>query len=175
LREAEKGVFYVWLSKLGPRGKRPAEKALPFLKELAGVVLAGGVARPRAGYQGDGGVSDEAEFGSKAAGDGVAGCGLVLTTASLSAQEPRLRATLKGHTDGVQSMALSPDGQTLASGGESIMLWDIGTRKHIAILKGHTESVLAVAFSPVGTMLASGSRDRTIKLWDMPAAKQADK
>jgi WD40 repeat protein len=37
-------------------------------------------------------------------------------------------------------MALSPDGQTLASGGESIMLWDIGTRKHIAILKGHTES-----------------------------------
>jgi hypothetical protein len=53
LREAEKGVFYVWPSKLGPRGERPAAKALPFPKELAGVDMAGGVVRPREDPQGD--------------------------------------------------------------------------------------------------------------------------
>jgi WD40 repeat protein len=50
------------------------------------------------------------------------------------------RATLKGHTAGVQSVAYSPDGKTLASGGEddTIKLWDINTGKEQDTLKGHT-------------------------------------
>jgi WD40 repeat protein len=42
-------------------------------------------------------------------------------------------------------------------------------------LKGHTEAVWSVAYSPDGKTLASGSREKTIKLWDLPAAKPADK
>ena len=42
---------------------------------------------------------------------------LVLVAVSpLSAQEPTLRATLKGHTEPVTGVAFSPDGKTLASG-----------------------------------------------------------
>ena len=40
---------------------------------------------------------------------------------------------------------------------------------------GHTGMELSVAYSLDGKMLASGSKDNTIKLWDMPAAKKVDK
>lgn len=52
----------------------------------------------------------------------------------LSAQEPKLRATLKGHTEFVYSVAFSPDGKTLASVsfGRTVKLWDVATGKEQA-------------------------------------------
>ena len=70
--------------------------------------------------------------------------------------------------EGVKSVAFSPDGKTLASGGGDnvIHLWDMGTGKRKMTLTGHTHWVFSLAFSPDGKTLASGSVDSDIRLWD---------
>ena len=76
--------------------------------------------------------------------------------------------TLKAHTDGVNSVAFSPDGSRLASGGwnQTIKVWDAASGQELRTLKGHTDQVLSVAFSPDGSRLVSASQDKTIKVWD---------
>src|SRR5437016_1951960 len=103
---------------------------------------------------------------------------LWLPLSPLSAQEPKLRDTLKGHTGLVYSVAFSPDGKTLASGSFDCMikLWDVATGMEQATLKGHTNQVHSVAFSPDGKTLASGGGDPPkpgeIKLWDVTTGKE---
>lgn len=75
--------------------------------------------------------------------------------------------TLSGNSP-VNSVAISPNGQFLASGYEdkTIRLWNLETGEIISTLMGHSQSVKSVAFSPNGTILATGSDDQTVKLWD---------
>jgi WD40 repeat protein len=75
---------------------------------------------------------------------------------------------LKGHSDFVLSVAFSPNGQLLASGGKDgfVILWDVEQGSLLRKLRdGHTELVASVAFSPDGTRLASSSADGTLCLW----------
>jgi WD40 repeat protein len=60
----------------------------------------------------------------------------------------------------VTTLAFSPDGTTLAGGGnKSVSLWDMKTGRLRRTLAGHHDWVCTVAFSPDGTTVASGSCD----------------
>ncbi len=74
-----------------------------------------------------------------------------------------------GHVLAVECLAFSPDGSTLASGGNrdnTVILWDARTLEWKQTLTGHTDTVAAVAFDPKGNLLASVSKDQTVKLWN---------
>lgn len=75
--------------------------------------------------------------------------------------------TLRGHTDWIYSIAITPNGQILASGSfdKTIKLWELSTGSLIHTLSNHSKGVCCVAISPDGQTLASGSWDETIKLW----------
>lgn len=78
-----------------------------------------------------------------------------------------LVSNLTGHTSFVTNLAISPDGQILASGSadQTIKLWSLATGQELRTLTGHTDVVSSVAFCPDGQTLVSGSWDTTIKIW----------
>ncbi|MFF3326227.1 caspase family protein [Streptomyces sp. NPDC002889] len=81
--------------------------------------------------------------------------------------------TLECDTGTVWSMAFSPNGKMLASGGKVVRLWDVATRKQLGNpLTDHGVVVWSVAFSPNGKLLASSSDDKTVRLWDVATRKQ---
>lgn len=69
----------------------------------------------------------------------------------------------------VTAVAFSPDGQLLAAGTDSgvIYLWRVSDRQLVGFCQGHTSHVWSLTFSPNGQQLLSGSGDATVRLWDV--------
>ncbi len=74
------------------------------------------------------------------------------------------------HSGLVDTVAMSPDGMCLATGGrdKTVKLWHVETQKCFQTLSGHIGCIRSLAFSPDGTLLVSGGADN----WKM--RKNAD-
>jgi WD40 repeat protein len=78
---------------------------------------------------------------------------------------------LRGHESAITSLALSPNGQWLATGTRngSLNLWDL-KRQELAFalegggINGHKQEVKCLAFSPDSQWYASGSEDGMVKV-----------
>jgi len=78
--------------------------------------------------------------------------------------------TLKGHSGSVNSLAISRDGETIASASDdkTVILWNLKTSKRVWTFVGSSQEVYAVAISPDNQAIASGDFDRKITRWNLP-------
>ncbi len=75
----------------------------------------------------------------------------------------------QGHWGDVKGVAISPNGQTIASasGDDHIQLWSTSNNGDALLppLAGHGDDVTGVAFSPNGQLIASCADDETVRIW----------
>jgi sugar lactone lactonase YvrE len=70
---------------------------------------------------------------------------------------------------GVQGLAFSPDGRSLATSDEHSsegVVWDVASARVERTLAGHSAPLRTIAYSPDGRLLATASEDKTVRLWD---------
>ncbi|NET40969.1 MAG: protein kinase [Okeania sp. SIO2B3] len=84
-----------------------------------------------------------------------------------------LQNNLNGYLGQINAIALTPDGQNLATGSSNtIKIWNLKTGElKNNIVDAHTAQVTTLAISPSGQILVSGSADQTIKFWDLGVGK----
>ncbi|KAF2818545.1 HET-domain-containing protein [Ophiobolus disseminans] len=75
------------------------------------------------------------------------------------------RSVLEGHSEAVNAVVFSPDGQLLASASDdsTVRVWETATGQ---CRSGHSGDISAVVFSPDGQLLASASTDCTVRVWE---------
>jgi hypothetical protein len=97
----------------------------------------------------------------------VEGLGRTPRAHVFKAHEPRRMGD--GRVDGVRTVAWSPQGDRLASGGidRLVKLWDPIRGVELARMPEHKSWILAVSWSPDGKRLASASADFLITVWDV--------
>jgi WD40 repeat protein len=96
------------------------------------------------------------------------------TVPVLYVREPRV--TLPGDFDPVRSLAISPDGRTLAVAKfrGTIQLWDLTLTppQQRTPLTGHQGAINVLAFSPDNKILAAAGSDRIVHLWNMETTER---
>jgi WD40 repeat protein len=94
-------------------------------------------------------------------------CLLLGLATTLGAAEPKLIATLKGHTKDVSGVAFYPDGKTLASASwdRTIRLWDVTTGEQREALVQQYNAFCAMTGTRDGSTLAAEDTGGEVKLW----------
>jgi cytochrome c len=116
----------------------------------------------RGSARGNGGARFDGGAYGVAAGDDFA---LTVWQLSLSNGEPE---RLKGHSGKVVGLAVSPDGNRIASASwdRTARVWSAGTSDPAVVLRAHTGPVNAVAFSADGARVYTASADGHVRSFD---------
>lgn len=79
-----------------------------------------------------------------------------------------------GSSISIKTLAWSPDGKRIASGGDDkrVHVWDALTGGNIVVYYAHTDIINALAWSPGSTHIASASDDKTVHVWDASTARK---
>jgi WD40 repeat protein len=86
----------------------------------------------------------------------------------------KLLRIFPGNQYGMDALAFSPDGKTLATGSNEgfVRLWDIETGEAYRTWQPSERGAIeSVAYSPDGKILATGNTEGNIMLWDAESAK----
>lgn len=109
------------------------------------------------------------------------------TGAGLAARVVEGRAMAESHRGPVTSIAVSPDGAVVASGGAdaTFRLWEAKTGKALFVLRGHegvrwklsrssprAAGSTWVGFAPDGKQVVTAGVDSTLRLWDAATGKE---
>ena len=81
----------------------------------------------------------------------------------------KLLSTLAAHSNSINSVAFSQNGQRLATASEdqTACVWDAQDGRLVGVLEGHRAAVLSARFSADGRRLVTASSDGTAQLWDV--------
>ncbi|MFC4908661.1 WD40 repeat domain-containing serine/threonine protein kinase [Actinomadura gamaensis] len=92
----------------------------------------------------------------------------------------KLRTLTGSGNAGMDDVAFSPDGRTVAAvtdgfykraPGSSVLMYDPATGRRTRTLVGHKDSVRALAFLPDDRTCASGGNEGIVRIWDFPAGR----
>jgi len=77
------------------------------------------------------------------------------------------------HSQGVEAVAVLPDGQRAVSGSSdtTLRLWDITTGEALGTMEGATLGAYAVAVAPDGSKVAAGCKDGVVREFSIPDGK----
>lgn len=86
-------------------------------------------------------------------------------------------AVFESHTDDVRDVAVSPDGNLIASGSadKTVRLFDLKARKLLHTWPGHENHLVRVIFSRDGKRVFSGDGSDYLHVWDVATGKQLDR
>jgi WD40 repeat protein len=92
------------------------------------------------------------------------------------ADSGRQLPSLQGHTSPVFSVALTPDGQRIITGGEDgARILDAGSGRTLLTLPEPAGAASSVAITPDGQRLVTGGFDGMVRLWDAVSGRELQK